>query len=79
MSMTTRLVFVFAISISSILFGFLWGMCGLFLILQDTLLMNVWLAVLIGWILRAKIDRINHGIAASIILGEPCERTLCGL
>jgi hypothetical protein len=53
---------------SNILFGFLWGLCGAFLIFQDPVLMNVWLAIILGWIVRAKIDKVNHGIAVAVIL-----------
>jgi hypothetical protein len=53
---------------SNIIFGILWGSFGSLLILHDYTLTNLWLAVLFGWILRAKVDRINHGIASAIIL-----------
>lgn len=53
---------------SNIIFGFLCGTFGALLILQNSLLVNLWIAVLIGWILRTKIDYLNHGIAACIIL-----------
>lgn len=53
---------------ANILFGFFWGIFGAFLILSNNLLTNLWIAVLIGWILRAKEDRLNHGIASTIIL-----------
>lgn len=53
---------------ANFLFGVLWGIFGAFLILQNNLLANLWIAALFGWILRAKIDHLNHGIATSIIL-----------
>lgn len=53
---------------SNILFGILWGVIGSLLISQNNILANVWIAALIGWILRGKEDRINHGIASAIIL-----------
>ena len=52
---------------ANLLFGFLWGVCGSILILQHNILVNVWLAILLGWVVRAKVDRVNHGIGATII------------
>ena len=53
---------------SSILFGILYGGLGVVLILSDTTLANVILAMIVAFILRYRIDYLNHGIAASIIL-----------
>ena len=53
---------------ANILFGFLWGTFGALLILSNNLLANLWMAALIGWILRAKEDYLNHGIASAIII-----------
>jgi hypothetical protein len=53
---------------SAVLFGALWGIFFSMLILSDNLIANFWIAVLIHWILRRKIDYLNHGIATSIIL-----------
>lgn len=53
---------------SALLFGALWGIFGSLLILGNNLLANFFLAILIHWILRYRIDYLNHGIAASIML-----------
>jgi hypothetical protein len=53
---------------STILFGILWGFFGILLILSNNILANVILAMIIGFILRFRIDYLNHGIAASMIL-----------
>lgn len=53
---------------SALLFGILWGTFGALLILGNNLLANFFLALLIHWILRYRIDYLNHGIGASIML-----------
>ena len=53
---------------SAFLFGMLWGLTGAFFILSNNILSSFFLAILLHWILRYRIDYINHGIAASIIL-----------
>lgn len=53
---------------SALLFGILWGTFGALSILGNSLLANFFLALLIHWILRYRIDYLNHGIGASIIL-----------
>lgn len=53
---------------SALLFGVICGGFGALLILGNNLLANFFLALLIHWILRYRIDHLNHGIAASIML-----------
>lgn len=53
---------------ASLMFGFLWGIIGALLIFDNNILANFILAMLIHWILRYRIDYLNHGIAVSIIL-----------
>jgi len=51
-----------------ILFGFLWGIIGSLMFLSNQLVAMFILAILIHWVLRYRIDYLNHGIAAVIIL-----------
>lgn len=53
---------------SALLFGFLWGIAGTFFIFSNNILSSFFLAILLHWILRYRIDYLNHGIAASIML-----------
>jgi hypothetical protein len=53
---------------SDILFGILWGAFGSLLILNSNVLANVMLAMVVAFILRYKIDYLNHGIASSMML-----------
>ena len=53
---------------SALLFGILWGGFGAMMILGNNILANFFLALLIHWILRYRIDHLNHGVAASIML-----------
>jgi len=51
------------------LFGVLWGtFLGMLVINQDAVISNLALAMLFSYILRFRIDYINHGIAAVIVL-----------
>jgi hypothetical protein len=52
---------------STILFGVLWGFIGGLLILSNNIMANFFIAILLHWILRYRIDYLNHGIAASIM------------
>ena len=52
----------------ALLFGVLWGGLGALMMLGNNLLANFFIALLIHWILRYRIDRLNHGAAASIML-----------
>lgn len=53
---------------SALLFGILWGGFGALMILGNTFVANFFIAMLIHWILRYRIDYLNHGTAASIML-----------
>ncbi len=53
---------------SALFFGILWGGFGAMMILGNNILANFFLALLIHWILRYRIDYLNHGVAASIML-----------
>lgn len=53
---------------AGLLFGFLWGIFGALVVVGSPLLGSVYLAIVIHWIVRNKIDNINHGIAVAIIL-----------
>lgn len=49
-------------------FGVLWGSIGSFFILTNSTLASFFIAILLHWILRCRIDYLNHGVAASIML-----------
>lgn len=53
---------------SPVLFGVLWGLFGVFLVLGNNVVANVVLAMNIAFIIRRRLDYINHQIAASIVL-----------
>lgn len=53
---------------SKILFGFLWGIFGGLLILSNPIIANIYLALVLAFILRYRIDYLNHGIAATIMI-----------
>ncbi|MFH1225174.1 MAG: hypothetical protein V1676_05210 [Candidatus Diapherotrites archaeon] len=53
---------------SAVLFGALWGAFGVLLVLSNNALANVILAMNIAFIIRNRLDFINHGIAASTII-----------
>jgi len=53
---------------SAILFGFLWGGLGTLLVLSNNLIANLMLAMTLAFIIRNRLDYINHQIAASIII-----------
>ena len=52
----------------NIIFGFLWGIFGALLVLSDNTIANIMLAMNIAFIIRNRLDYINHRIAASIII-----------
>ncbi len=52
---------------SDLLFGAFFGIFGALMIIGNNLLANFFLALLIHWILRYRVDYLNHGIAASIM------------
>ena len=53
---------------SAILFGFLWGGFGALLVLSNNVIANIMLAMNLAFIIRYRLDYINHQIAASIII-----------
>ena len=53
---------------SAILFGFLWGIFGALLVLSDSTIAIIMLAMNLAFIIRNRLDYINHQIAASIII-----------
>lgn len=53
---------------SNILFGVLWGVFGAILVLFDVYIANIVLAMNIAFIVRMRLDYINHSIASSIII-----------
>ncbi len=52
---------------ANILFGVLWGIFGALLCLCHTIIANVILAMMIGFVIRKRLDYINHIIAFIII------------
>ncbi len=53
---------------SALLFGVVYAIFGTLMILGNNLLANFLLAMLIHWILRYRVDYLNHGLAFSIML-----------
>lgn len=53
---------------SSILFGFLWWLFGCLMMIKNTYLAIFLEALVIHWVLRYRIDYLNHGLAASMML-----------
>ncbi len=53
---------------AGILFGVFWGIFGAAVVIGSPLLGSFYLAILFHWILRGKIDYLNHRIATVIIL-----------
>lgn len=53
---------------STTLFGMAWGISGALLMLSDIYLASALLAMVVGFILRMRIDYRNHAIAAGIML-----------
>lgn len=52
---------------ADILFGFLWGGFGALLILSNLVIANIYLALILAFVLRYRIDYLNHGIAVTIM------------
>src|SRR3989344_2679618 len=52
---------------STIFFGFLWGVFGALIILSNNTIANIYLALILAFVLRYRIDYLNHGIAATIM------------
>ena len=53
---------------ASILFGVLWGLFAVLLILSNPIIANIILAMNIAFIIRRRIDYLNHAIAVSMII-----------
>lgn len=53
---------------SSVIFGILWGIFGSLFLLTNNIIGNLVLAMNIAFIIRNRLDYINHQIAASIII-----------
>jgi hypothetical protein len=53
---------------SAVAFGVMWGLSGALLILGNNTVANIILAMNIAFIIRNRLDFINHRIAASIII-----------
>lgn len=53
---------------SRIIFGILWGVFGALLVLSHNTIANIILAMNIAFIIRNRLDYLNHQIAASIII-----------
>lgn len=52
---------------NNLLFGFICGIFGAAIIISNNLLANFFLALLIHWVLRYRIDHLNHGITGTIM------------
>lgn len=53
---------------SAILFGISWGFFGALLVVSDIYIANIMLAMAIAFIVRMRIDYINHAIAEVVII-----------
>ncbi len=53
---------------SRILFGFIWGGLGVLLVLANNLVANIILAMSLAFLVRGRLDYLNHQIAVSIII-----------
>lgn len=53
---------------SNIFFGFLWGIFGALLVLSSNSIANIILAMNLAFIIRNRLDYVNHQIATSIII-----------
>ena len=53
---------------SNLLFGVLWGLFGALLVLSNPVVANIVLAMNIAFIIRMRIDYLNHAVALTIIL-----------
>ena len=52
---------------ADVLFGSLWGIFGALLVISNMIIGNVILAMIIAFLIRRRIDHINHAIAVIII------------
>lgn len=53
---------------ADVLFGFSWGLVGAILVASDNIVANAILAMMIGYVVRRRLDYINHIIAFFIIV-----------
>lgn len=53
---------------SAIIFGLLWGIFGALLVLSDNAIANIVLAMNLAFIIRGRLDYLNHQAAASAIV-----------
>lgn len=53
---------------SALLFGLLEGLVAVLLVLSNTLIANILLAMTLAFIIRNRLDYLNHQVAASIII-----------
>ena len=53
---------------SATIFGFLWGILGVLLVFSNNTIAIIMLAMNLAFIIRNRLDYINHQIAASIII-----------
>jgi len=53
---------------ADLLFGVLWGICGGLLVLADPVVANVLLAQMVAYIVRRRLDYVNHAIGAAIMI-----------
>jgi len=53
---------------SAIIFGVLWGVLGSLLVISDSLVANLILAMVVAFIFRMRVDYRNHAIATTMII-----------
>ncbi len=53
---------------SPIIFGFLWGIFGALLVTGNNTIANIMLAMNVAFVVRNRLDFLNHQIAASIVI-----------
>jgi len=53
---------------AAILFGILWGLFGAVLIASNDIIANITLAMVVAFIVRMRIDYLNHAIATIIVI-----------
>lgn len=52
---------------SNVLFGVIWGLFGALLVLSNPIIANIVLAMSMAFLIRRRIDYLNHAIAVTII------------
>lgn len=53
---------------ADLLFGIAWGACGSLLVLADPVVANVLLAQMVAYIVRRRLDYVNHAIGATMMI-----------